>query len=92
MNQGRSIDPFTNAYLNQQINYASCYGIGTNLVLFNGFSMQNTIKQNAYTLDASRLEVQQVKENLTLNVIRSYLQVLNNEDLVEASKIQVTVT
>lgn len=91
MNQGRSIDPFTNAYLNQQINYAS-YGVGTNLVLFNGFSMQNTIKQNAYALDASRLEVQQVKENLTLNVILAYLQVLNNEDLVEASKIQVTVT
>src|SRR5688500_169558 len=34
INQGRSIDPFSNAYVNQKINYAA-YGIGGDLILFN---------------------------------------------------------
>jgi outer membrane protein len=84
INQGRSIDPFTNTYVNQSVNYAG-YGISSGVVLFNGLNLQNTIKQNAYAYDASRMEMQQAKDNLTLNVILAYLQVLNNEDLLSSS-------
>lgn len=84
INQGRSIDPFTNTYVNQAINYAS-YSLGSGVVLFNGKSLQNSIKQNAYAYDATRMELQQAKDNLTLNVILAYLQVLNSEDLVASS-------
>jgi outer membrane protein len=91
MNRGRSIDPFTNAYVDQQISYAS-YGLGSSVVLFNGASLQNSIKQNAYALDASKMDLQQAKDNLTLNVLLAYLQVLNNEEIVALSKGQVTVS
>lgn len=84
INQGRSIDPFTNTYVNQSVNYAS-YGIGSGVVLFNGRSLQNSVRQNAFAYDASRMELQQAKDNLTLNVILAYLQVLNSEDLVASS-------
>src|SRR5690348_15134512 len=47
INQGRSIDPFTNTYINQSINYAS-YGASSGVVLFNGRSLQNEVKQYAY--------------------------------------------
>lgn len=87
INQGRSIDPFTNAYVNQSVNYAS-YGVNSGAVVFNGLNLKNTIKQNAYAYDASRMEWQQVKDNLTLNVILAYLQVLNNEDLLLSSANQ----
>lgn len=81
MNQGRSIDPFTNTYVNQKINYAS-YAIGSGIVLFNGMSLQSNIRQNAFAYEASRMELQQAKDDLTLNVILAYLTVLNNEDLL----------
>lgn len=84
INQGRSIDPFTNTYVDQSVNYAG-YGINSGVILFNGGSLQNAIKQNAYAYDASRMELQQAKDNLTLNVILAYLQVLNNEDLLASS-------
>lgn len=87
INQGRSIDPFTNTYVNQSVNYAN-YGINSGVVLFNGMSLQNAVKQNAYAYDASRMEWQQAKDNLTLNVILAYLQVLNNEDLVASATKQ----
>lgn len=87
LNQGRSIDPFTNAYVNQSVNYAS-YGLSSGVVLFNGRTLQNNIKQNAYAYDASRMEWKQAKDNVTLNVILAYLQVLNNEDQLTAAQKQ----
>ena len=91
LNQGRSIDPFTNAYLNQQINYTN-YAVGGSVVLFNGFLLWNTIKQNLLAFQASKLELQQQKDNLTLNVILAYLQILNNQELVNQSRNQAAVT
>lgn len=91
INQGRSIDPFTNTYIDEQVNYAH-YGLSSNLLLFNGFSVQHSIRQNRLAQQASELEVEQVRENLTLNVMLAYLQVLNAEDIVAASERQVAVT
>lgn len=91
LNQGRSIDPFTNAYVDQSINYAR-YSLNSGLVVFNGLNLQNTVKQYASAYDASRMEQRQAKDNLTLNVILAYLQVLNNEDLLQSSLAQKTVS
>jgi outer membrane protein len=91
LNQGRSIDPFTNAFVNQSINFAG-YGLNTSLILFNGLSIQSTIKQNSLTYEATRLELQQEKDNLTLNIILAYLQALNNMDLLTQSRNQVEVS
>lgn len=91
INMGRSIDPFTNSYVDQKINFGN-YGIGTSVVLFNGFSQQNTIRQNATAYEASKKELQQTKDNITISVILAYLQILNNEDLVQAAMNQADVT
>ena len=86
INTGRSIDPFTNTYLNQNSNYAS-YSIGSGVTIFNGFSMQSLAKQNRFSYEASKMTLQQRKDNLTLQIILAYLTVLNNEDLLsEANK------
>ena len=89
--QGRSIDPFTNAYVNQRVNYAG-YFAGSDVVLFNGLSLRNSVRQTGYAREAARMDQQQERDNVTLNVILAYLQVLNNEDLLTISKAQVAVT
>jgi outer membrane protein len=89
--QGRSIDPFTNAYVNQRVNYAG-YSAGSDLVLFNGLSLRNSVRQTGYATQAARMDQQQERDNVTLNVILAYLQVLNNEDLAVISKAQAEVT
>ncbi len=91
INQGRSIDPFTNAFVNQSINFAG-YGLNTSVILFNGLAIQSNIKQNSLTYEATRLELQQEKDNLTLNIILAYLQALNNQDLLTQSRNQVEVS
>ena len=91
INQGRSIDPFTNSFVNQSINFAG-YGLNTSLVIFNGLAIQNNIRQNALTYEATRMELQQQKDELTLSIILAYLQVLNNEDLLTQSRNQEAVS
>lgn len=91
VNQGRSIDPFTNSFINQSINFAQ-YGLNTSLVIFNGLAIQSNIRQNSLTYDATRLELQQQKDNLTLDIILAYLQVLSNSELLNQSKNQAEVS
>lgn len=90
-NQGRSIDPFTNSYINQQIIYAN-YSLSSTVTLFNGFQIKNLIRQNALTYEANKMDLQQTKDNVTLNVILAYLQVLNNEEQLQQSVNQAEVT
>lgn len=91
INQGRSIDPFTNTYVNEEIRYAT-YGAGASLLLFNGLSQQHSIRQAHFAYDASKLEMQQARDNLSLNIMLAYLQVLSNEDRLEMAGMQVEVT
>lgn len=91
INRGRSIDPFTNAYINEQVSFAG-YGLNSGVLLFNGLSLNNNIKQNALAFEASKLEWQQEKDNLTMNIILAYLQVLRSEELLNQSRDQAMLT
>ncbi|HUZ61249.1 MAG TPA: TolC family protein [Hanamia sp.] len=91
MNYGKSINPFTNAYIDQKVGFGG-YGASSNILLFNGFSLQNAIKSNKFGYEASKMELQQAKDNLTINIILAYLQVLSAEDVLKQSQDQVLVT
>ncbi|HJW15547.1 MAG TPA: TolC family protein [Flavisolibacter sp.] len=88
---GRSIDPSSNGYVNQNLNSAN-YQLNSGFVLFNGGSIQSTVKQNEAAFESSKLTWQQAKDNLVLNVILAYLQVLNNEDLLTSASNQAAVS
>jgi outer membrane protein len=90
-NNGRNIDPVTNTFINQQLT-GSNIGVSGQWNVFNGLQIQNSIKQNTLAYNASKMDLQQAKENLTLNVIMNYLQVLNNEDLLVNTNNQALVT
>ncbi|RYY53577.1 MAG: TolC family protein, partial [Chitinophagaceae bacterium] len=91
INQGRSIDPFTNSYLNQTINYSN-YNVSSGVVLFNGGALRNTAKQNALSYEASKMDWQQAKDNVTIDVILAYLEVLRSEDLLRQVQQQAELS
>ena len=80
---GRSIDPSSNGYVNQSLNSAN-YQVSSGFVLFNGGSLQNTIKQNRAAYEASTMDWQQRKDNLVIDVIIAYLSVIANEDMLSS--------
>ncbi|HSC38004.1 MAG TPA: TolC family protein, partial [Chitinophagaceae bacterium] len=91
INEGRGIDPTSNSFVNQQVNFAS-YGVNAGVRLFGGLALQNSIRQNSLAYDASKMDLQQNKDNITLSVILAYLQVLSSADLLTQSLNQVEVS
>jgi outer membrane protein len=78
-NFGRGIDFITNTYTNRTITNNNM-GLNGDLVLYQGGALQNTIKQNSLDVKASELDLQALKDNISLQVILAYLNVLNLED------------
>ncbi len=90
-NQGRNINPYTNTYINQSVSFAN-YGLDGSATLFNGFSIQNSIKQYALNYEAGKMDVQQQRDNVTILVILAYLSVLSNQDQLTLANQQYDVT
>ncbi len=90
-NEGRSIDPYTNSYIDQTVNFAN-YGLSASVYLWNGLSIQNNIKQNELNYKAGQMDLQQAKDNLTITVILAYLQVLNNKEQLNNAVKQANVS
>lgn len=90
-NQGRNVDPLTNNYINQQL-ASSNVSLNSQLTLFNGMRLQSIISRNKYLKDATAQDLLQAKNDLTLNVILTYLQVLSNDDLLAINNAQAAVT
>ncbi len=91
MRTGRSIDPFTNQFVTQNV-FSTNISLNGNIVLFNGFGTLNTIRQNETTLKANQLDVEQSKRDISLNVANAYLQLLLAQELEQASLAQVEIT
>jgi outer membrane protein len=87
-NQGRSIDPFTNSPVTQNFSQSN-FGLQSGIVLFNGLAYQNYVKQTKLAYEASKMDLQQVKDNLTINIILAYLQVLGSVDQLALARNQL---
>lgn len=70
----------------------SNFQASTSLPLFMGFQQTNLIKQNEYELQASELDVQAIQNDITLQIITSYLNVLFAEELIKTAELQRKTT
>lgn len=91
LSQGRGLSPVTNTYVNQSLT-SDNYGLNASVTLFNGLSYQNAIKQASLAYQAGKMDLQAAKDVVTINVITNYLQVLDAEEQLSATKSQLAVT
>jgi outer membrane protein len=90
-NYGFGINPATNQIVNTQV-WSNNYGLNSSVTLFNGNSINNTIKQNANNVEVAKMDYERAKNDLILNVLNNYLQIVLNRELVEVAKIQAKNT
>lgn len=90
-NSGRSIDPYTNAFVDQQIT-SNNFGVNSSITLFSGYQLQNSIRQNQLNLEAARLDIHASRDQIALNITLAFLQVLSNQDLLDVSLTQRELT
>ncbi|MSQ78136.1 MAG: TolC family protein [Flavobacteriaceae bacterium] len=90
-NYGRSIDPFTNTFLNQAITSNNFQLQGT-VNLFSGFAVQNTIRQNAVEVESGKHSFKVNENDLMLAVANAYLQILLATELQQAAQAQLELS
>lgn len=71
--------------------YSANGSLSTGVDLFNGLTKINQIKQNKILLEANKTNTEKVRNDLTLSVITSYLQILYNKDFLKAAQDQLIV-
>jgi outer membrane protein len=62
------------------------------MTLFNGFQISRTILQNKMNLDAVKTDLENVKNQVTLNITTAYLQVLFCYEILKAAQNQSDAT
>jgi len=71
---------------------STSFGVGLNMDLFQGFRTYYQMKSNQFDLQTSVFELDQVRENVEINVMAFYLQVLLNREILEVAKVQEQIS
>lgn len=87
-NFGRNIDPFTNQFIESQ-NQSQSLNLNGSLTLFQGFQNSMGVYRSTLDLQASLYEQQKLMNDVGLNVVTAYLQVLYNKELLKAAEAQL---
>lgn len=90
-NFGRGIDFITNSYTNQT-NTNNNLGLNADVIIYQGNLLQNTIKRNELDLKATQQDMSAMKDNIALQVVLSYLNILNFEDQLTIAQSQSEIT
>jgi len=87
---GRSLT-VSNTY--QSTNSAqSTFGIGSNLILFDGLKMKHSIDARKADLYASAQDLEKIKQDIITSVAAGFLQVLLNKELLQIATDQLDLT
>lgn len=90
-NWGRSIDPTTNDFITQQIEFSSFSG-STSMTLFSGLQLTNSIKRNKLNYQSSQSDLEKTSNDVALDVTTFYLDVIFNKELLQNAQSQLEVT
>lgn len=89
---GRTIDPTTNLFVDNQRIASSNAGANSSVVLFNGMNITNSVKQNQLAYEASEKNLEDTKNDIILNVVTFYTNVLFTRELYENATTQLKST
>lgn len=68
------------------------FSVSSGVTIFNGFQNTNTFKQSKLGLESSKLQLAILKDNISLNVVNSYLNVLFNKESFRIADDKIKVT
>ena len=90
-NFGLNNDPTTGLLVNRNTR-ANNVSVNMNVPLFSGFQLRNSIKQNQYNLQASQLDIEKTKNDIILNIVSAYLQVILSDELLQTAQLQLATS
>jgi outer membrane protein len=91
LNFGRTVDPTTNDFVQQSF-LSNNVGLSTNVTLYNGGSISNSIKRAELLQAATLLDLDQSKTDIALQIANAYLNVLFAEENLAISRQQLILS
>ena len=85
---GTSVNPLTYEFQSQTVR-ANNFAAISQLTLFQGFQLRNTIKRNVLDYEASVADIEKARNDLSLNVASYFLQLVLAQELVRANQFYV---
>lgn len=86
--KGSTIDPITSDFINQNSSSTSL-GLNSSMILFNGFQINNRIKQNKLVTEQTELLLEETKNNIQISVLDAYVQALYSKEAVSVAQNQL---
>lgn len=74
-NFGRTIDPTTNQFVNQQTR-SNYFSLNAQITIFDGLRQLNAVREAQWSKDASNFTLQKKKDDIALSVANQYLQIM----------------
>ena len=87
MSWGRSVNLQTLEIIKNKRSMSTSGNLSASATIFSGFSKLNSIKSNATSLEIAREQVEKVKNDITIQITRAYLQLLLSRE-IERSAIE----
>ena len=88
---GRSINPVTNLFENNRIGNINLFA-NSNVTLFGGMRINNSISQARKDLEAGQFTLQATTNQVTLDVINQFINVVFNREQVKIAENQLKTT
>ncbi|GAA4457863.1 TolC family protein [Rurimicrobium arvi] len=88
---GRSIDPTTNQFVQGKYSFVSA-SASSSVLLFGWFQQRNNIAKNKFSLEAARADVEQLRNDVSLNVATGFLRILMAREQIRVNEKQVALS
>ena len=86
MNWGKSVNIQDLEIIENQLSQGTSLNIGASIKLLDGLSKINTVKSNKVQVEASIQEIEKLKNELSITITQSYLQVLLSKQILITAK------
>lgn len=76
---------------NNNVTSMASFGIGADMTLFQGFSIQNNIELSRLNLEAATADLEKAREDVSVQVAQAYVQILYDIEILSVAQNQVSV-
>ena len=85
MNWGRSVNLNDLEIIENQLSQSTTLSLSASVPLFESMQKQNTVKSNLKAVEIAQTNIEQLKDNISLNVVQAYLQVLLSREIEKSA-------
>ncbi len=91
INFGSNINPITNSRINTR-SLTNGFGVNASMSIFDGFRIKNGLLSAEKNREISELDLEKLKNDISLNIVNSYLNVLFQKESLKVAQANLEIT